>query len=180
MKILGIDPGTNVMGYAFLSVQNKKPVLDNMGVIKLDKIKTQAEKLKLIGEKVDFLIESYEPDCMAIEAPFYSKNAQSMLKLGRAQGVAIAIGGMRGLNVVEYAPKKIKMSITGNGNASKEQVASMLIQILKIKTLPKYYDATDALGVALCHHFQTSSILNNKKVYKDWKAFVKDNPKKLK
>ena len=178
--IMGIDPGTNVLGYAFLDVIDKKPILRNLGVIKLDKYPSHYEKLRVISDRVDNLIRLNNPDQMAIEAPFYGKNAQSMLKLGRAQGVAISVGMIRNLTVVEYSPKKIKNSITGNGNASKEQVAAMLKQILKMETLPKYYDATDALGAAVCHYLQGDKPVSSGNNYKNWGDFIKNNPKKVK
>ncbi len=181
-RILGIDPGTNILGYAFLDIVNKKPMLHNLGIVRLDKFKDPHTKLQKIYERLSFLIESFVPTEMAIEAPFYGKNPQSMLKLGRAQGVAIAVGMVNGLSVTEYSPKSIKQSITGSGNASKEQVAAMLKQMLKLITLPKYFDATDALGVALCHHLKTSSPLAKKLggSYSGWKAFIKDNPDRVK
>ena len=152
-----------------------------MGVIRLDKFGDHYTKLQKIQEKLTFLIRSYGAEEMAIEAPFYGKNAQSMLKLGRAQGVAIATGMTEGLPVAEYAPKKIKVAVTGNGNASKEQVAAMLKHLLKLQTLPKFFDATDALGVAVCHYLQTSSsIQSSGKKYGGWKDFIKDNPDKVK
>lgn len=155
--------------------------LDNMGVIRLNKYEDHYTKLQMIQEKLTFLIKSYGAGEMAIEAPFYGKNAQSMLKLGRAQGVAIATAMGQGLPVTEYAPRKIKSSVTGNGNASKEQVAAMLKHLLALKTLPKFFDATDALGVAVCHYLQTSSGIQSKgKKYSGWKDFIKDNPDKLK
>ncbi len=178
--IMGIDPGTNVLGYAFLDVVSKKPILRNLGVIQLHKYETHYEKLRVISDRVDNLIRVNNPDEMAIEAPFYGKNAQSMLKLGRAQGVAISVGMIRNLTVVEYSPKKIKNSITGNGNASKEQVAAMLKQILKMETLPKYFDATDALGTAVCHYLQGDKPAISGKNYKNWGDFIKTNPDKVK
>ncbi len=180
-RIIGIDPGTNVLGYAFLDVQKNKASLNNLGVVRLDKYKDHYEKLKIIHQKIAFLIDTYQAQEMAIEAPFYGKNAQSMLKLGRAQGVVISVGVLKGLEITEYAPRKIKQSITGNGNASKEQIAAMLKQILKMDRMPKYYDATDALGVAVCHYLQANPLLKAKgNHYKDWKAFIKENPKKIK
>jgi len=155
--------------------------LNNLGVIKLDKYDTHYIKLQKIQEKISFLIKSYKPDSLAIEAPFYGKNPQSMLKLGRAQGVAIATAMTLGVDVTEYAPRKIKQSITGSGNASKEQVAAMLKRLLNMEKLPKYYDATDALGVAVCHYLQSSSIIQKAgKKYGSWKDFAKDNPNKIK
>lgn len=180
-RIIGIDPGTNVLGYAFIDIVNNKMKLNNLGVIRLNKYPSHYEKLKIICQKMTFLIETYEPDEMAIEAPFFGKNPQSMLKLGRAQGVAIAMAAIKDLEVTEYAPRKIKQSITGNGNASKEQIAAMLQTLLKMEKLPKYFDATDALGVAVCHYLQSNSLLKGKGTkFKDWKSFIKDNPDRLK
>ncbi len=183
MKIIGIDPGTNIMGYAIIEVITKDDLrLHSLGVVHLSKYGDHYEKLKKIFEKITFLLETYQPNEMAIEAPFYGKNVQSMLKLGRAQGVAIAAGMMVGLNVTEYAPKKIKQSITGSGSASKEQLSSMLLRMLALDKAPSYFDATDALGVAVCHHLQLQSPLNKLmggKKYKDWKSFLKDNPDRL-
>lgn len=179
--ILGIDPGTTVMGYGIVHVKNNKLTMVNMGVIRLSKIPDHPTKLKRIFDRVDELIESYKPDEMAIEAPFFGKNVQSMLKLGRAQGVAIASALNRNIPFEEYTPKKIKQSITGNGNASKEQVAKMLQTIFKIEEMPKYLDATDGLAAALCHHFQKGQGEHNKSKSGSWKAFLNDNPnRKLK
>jgi len=175
--ILGIDPGTQVMGYGLIEVTGSKVQLLQYGVIHLKSYSNHAIKLKKIFDRVTQLITEYLPDEMAIEAPFYGTNVQSMLKLGRAQGVAIAAALSRDIPYVEYAPKKIKQSITGNGNASKEQVASMLIQLLKIQEAPKLLDATDALAVALCHHYQKGN--NAKQGGKSWKSFLADNPERL-
>jgi crossover junction endodeoxyribonuclease RuvC len=174
--ILGIDPGTIVMGYGIIHVQNNvlKPL--GIGVIKLEKMDDHALRLKKIFERTVGIIEEYKPDELAIEAPFFGKNVQSMLKLGRAQGVAIAAALSRNVPITEYSPKKIKMSITGNGNASKEQVAAMLVQILGIQHDEKYLDATDALGAALCHYYQNKKTVANGKSYTGWKAFLTDNP----
>ena len=174
--ILGIDPGTLVMGYGLIHIQNGKLSLIALDVIKLDKIDEQADKLKKIFERVTELIEQYKPDELAIEAPFFGKNVQSMLKLGRAQGVAIAAALSKNIPMTEYSPKKIKMSITGNGNASKEQVAAMLAQTLGLKNDHKYLDATDAMGAALCHFYQNKNVAGAKKSYSGWKAFLADNP----
>ena len=174
--ILGIDPGTVVMGYGLIHVKNKKLILLNYGILKLNKLKTQPDKLKRIFERVDQLIKEYKPDEMAIEAPFFGKNVQSMLKLGRAQGVAIAAALNRNIPIEEYTPKKIKQSITGSGNASKEQVAHMLVRLLEMKEVPKYLDATDGLAAAVCHHFQGGIGENNKSKSGSWKAFLSDNP----
>lgn len=177
--ILGIDPGTLVMGYGLVHIQNNKLSLIALGVIKLEKYDEHADRLKKIFERVVGLIEEYKPDELAIEAPFFGKNVQSMLKLGRAQGVAIAAALSKNIPMVEYSPKKIKMSITGNGNASKEQVAAMLENLLNFKHDDKYLDATDALGAAVCHYFQNKpGVSGAKKSYSGWDSFLKDNPKR--
>lgn len=183
--IIGIDPGTTILGYAIIEILSPNAIkLHSVGVVKLQKYEDHYIKLKKIFEKVTFLIETYRPDEMAIEAPFYGENVQSMLKLGRAQGVAIAAAALQEIAIAEYLPRKIKQSITGNGNASKEQVAAMLKSILHLDTMPTYFDATDALGVAVCHHLQ-SGLPSNKNVsgstrHKDWKSFLQNNPDKLK
>ena len=177
--ILGIDPGTNVMGYGILHIKNNKMSLIAMGSIELSKFETHFDKLKKIFERTQYLINEYLPDECAIEAPFLGKNPQSMLKLGRAQGTSIAAALSKNIPVTEYAPKKIKQSITGKGTASKEQVAGMLKNILKLKTLPKHLDATDGLAVAVCHYFQQGKPTSEKS-YSGWDAFVKDNPKRTK
>ena len=177
--ILGIDPGTLVMGYGLVHIQNNKISLITLDVIKLDKLDEHADRLKKIFERVVELIDQHKPDELAIEAPFFGKNVQSMLKLGRAQGVAIAAALSKNIPMTEYSPKKIKMSITGNGNASKEQVAAMLESLLNFKHDDKYLDATDALGAAVCHYFQNKSAIGGaKKSYSGWDAFIKDNPKR--
>jgi len=180
-RLLGIDPGTNLLGYAVLEVQGKQPRVMDFGVVYLEHLKRHDLKLRRIFERLQQIIQQYQPSAMAIEAPFFGKNPQSMLKLGRAQGVAMAAGITMGLEVTEYAPRKIKQSVTGNGNASKEQVAAMLASTLRIKFDNTYMDATDALGVALCHYYQSSSALAGaKKQYKDWSSFLKDNPGRTK
>ena len=188
--ILGVDPGTLVMGYGLIAVRQKKARMLVMGVLKLSKNKDGYERLRLIYEKVGQLVREYEPGSFAIEAPFFGKNVQSMLKLGRAQGVAIAAAMNAGLPVTEYAPKTVKQVITGNGNADKEQVWKMLRHILEFEERPDYLDATDGLAVALCHHYQSSSIsgttekIGVKKVSKgkkaDWADFVAQNPGRIK
>lgn len=182
-KIIGIDPGTNVLGYSVIEVFNKSDIkLHSLGVIQLDQFTDHYIKLQKIFEKLSFVLKMYEPHEMAIEAPFFGKNAQSMLKLGRAQGVAIAAGMMQGLEVIEYSPRKIKQAITGNGNATKNQVSMMLQKMLKLDTMPKYFDATDALGVAVCHNLQRTSVLYKMggSKAKNWKDFIKNNPDKIK
>lgn len=179
-KILGVDPGTNIMGYAVLEVRAKSIKVPAVGIIKLQQYKDHQTKLKEVFLQLQEIIETYLPSQMAIEAPFYGKNVQSMLKLGRAQGVAMAAAITMGLDINEYSPKKIKLSITGNGNASKEQVALMLQGILKIKLDMKQLDATDALAAAYTHYNQSNSVLSQGKKYSSWKSFVSDNPGKTK
>lgn len=175
--ILGIDPGTVVMGYGIIAVEKNKVTLIDLGVLKPGNSKDSYKKLQLIFNTVSGLITKYQPDYFAIEAPFFGKNVQSMLKLGRAQGVAIAAAMRHGLEVVEYSPKKIKQSVTGNGNAGKEQVWKMLQQLLSIKEEPKYFDASDAVAVAVCHHFQSASVFGKAgKGLKGWEDFIKQNP----
>lgn len=180
--ILGIDPGTIVMGYGLITVTGNTITLLELGVLKPGKVEDGYKKLQLIFNTVSGLITKYQPTDFAIEAPFFGKNVQSMLKLGRAQGVAIAAAMRHGLEVVEYSPKKVKQSVTGNGNADKEQVMKMLQTLLSFKESPKYYDATDALAVAVCHHYQSSSILGKvgKKSLKGWDEFIKKNPGRVK
>lgn len=178
-KILGVDPGTNVLGYGILEITGKTQKVVTFGVIKLQSHKTHTIKLKEIFLQLQEIIETYLPTKMAVEAPFYGKNVQSMLKLGRAQGVAMAAAITMGLEIAEYSPKKIKQSVTGNGNASKEQVAAMLENILRIKIDTKYLDATDALAVAMTHYNQTGRLTVGKR-YSDWSAYLKDNPQKAK
>jgi crossover junction endodeoxyribonuclease RuvC len=175
--ILGLDPGTSVMGYGIIVTRKPKIQLLQFGVIHLSKYSTHELKLKKIFERVLSLVDEYHPDEVALEAPFYGKNVQSMLKLGRAQGVAMSAALYREVPITEYAPKKVKQSVTGNGNASKEQVAKMLMSLFSIKELPKLLDATDALAVAVCHHFQQGP---EKTKAKSWEAFLKDNPGKVK
>lgn len=175
--ILGIDPGTLIMGYGIIKVQGSIIHLMEMQVLKLSGKKDNHERLRLIHERVEELITTYRPHEFAIEAPFFGKNVQSMLKLGRAQGVAIAAAMQAGIPVTEYSPKKVKQSITGNGNADKHQVWKMLQQLLTLKEQPQYFDATDALAVAICHHFQcTSPIGKPMKGLNGWEDFMRKNP----
>jgi crossover junction endodeoxyribonuclease RuvC len=176
--ILGIDPGTVLFGYGVIEIKGNQLSLISLGTIELNKLKNQPAKLEKIFERVCWLVEQYHPDDCAIEAPFYGKNPQSMLKLGRAQGVAIAAALAQGLHYEEYSPRRIKQSITGNGNASKEQVAAMLMQLLNFKEMPKYLDSTDGLAVAMCHYFSNGVGENNKSKSNSWKAFVSENPKR--
>ncbi len=178
--ILGIDPGTTIMGYGLILVRGNKMELIVMGVLKLTKYANQALKLKKIFERTLELIDEYHPDDMALEAPFFGKNIQSMLKLGRAQGVAMAAGLYRDIPIAEYLPRKIKQSITGNGNASKEQVAAMLKNLLEFGTTPEHLDATDGLAAAVCHYFQTGKTSTTGTSYTGWKAFLAENPERVK
>ncbi len=175
---MGIDPGTKIMGYGIIAVVQKKIELIVLDVVNLEKIKNQPLKLKKIFETTLSLIDRYKPDELAIEAQFFGKNVQSMLKLGRAQGVAIAAALFRDIPIFEYSPKSIKQSICGNGNASKEQVAAMLKNIIEIKTLPSSLDATDGLAAALCHHYQTNSLKGNAG-FKGWESFLAKNPGRI-
>lgn len=179
--IVGIDPGTNFMGYGILGVVRKKPTVIALGVIQLNKISGPYLKLKRIYERVLGIVEQYLPDEMAIEAPFFGKNVQSMLKLGRAQGVAMAAALSRDVPVTEYEPRKIKMAITGNGASSKEQVREMLKRILGItdKEFPPELDATDALAAAMCHFYESTRPIQTSKA-KSWKDFIAQNPGRVK
>ncbi len=179
--ILGIDPGTNVMGYGVIKVEDRKASIITMGVIDMRKEDDMYLKLGHIFQRVNGIIESYLPDEMAIEAPFFGKNVQSMLKLGRAQGVAIAAAINHSVPITEYAPMKIKMAITGTGTASKEQVAGMLQRMLHLdqNDMPKFFDATDALAAAYCHYLQMGKPDTGKKGPKSWKEFVSSNPGKV-
>ena len=179
--ILGIDPGTVITGYAIVTVNGNHVELLKMDVLKLVSHKDAYRRLEIIYAEVCSLIQKHKPTMFAIEAPFFGKNVQSMLKLGRAQGVAIAAAMQACIPVTEYSPKKIKQSITGNGNATKEQVFKMLQHIVHLEEKPHFFDATDALAVALCHHFSTSSPISlNKKAVKGWKDFIAHNPDRLK
>lgn len=179
--IIGIDPGTNVMGYGILGVAGKRPVTIAMGVIQLNKFENHYMRLRRIYDRVLLLTEQYLPDEMAIEAPFYGKNVQSMLKLGRAQGVAMAAALARDVPITEYEPRKIKMAITGNGGASKEQVREMLRRILSIpkENLLPQLDSTDALAAALCHFYE-STRPHVDKGCSSWKEYIAKNPGRVK
>jgi crossover junction endodeoxyribonuclease RuvC len=177
--ILGIDPGTNVTGYGVIRASGNIPELVTLGSIDLSKFGDHYLKLKHIFDRTLGLIEEYHPDELAVEAPFYGKNVQSMLKLGRAQGAAIAAALHRSVPIFEYAPRKIKMSITGQGAASKEQVASMLMNILKFKEMDVILDATDGLAAALCHFYQCNK-LSSEKPFNSWKDFINKNPGRIK
>ncbi|MDR1459051.1 MAG: crossover junction endodeoxyribonuclease RuvC [Bacteroidales bacterium] len=176
--ILGIDPGTNIMGYGIIQVKDKKISIMKMDVLKLEKQKTHIERLKDIFEGVTEIIETHLPDNVAIEEPFYGKNIQSMLKLGRAQGVAIAAAMHKNIPVYEYSPRKVKLAITGKGNASKEQVAAMLHHLAEFEEKTKYLDATDAVGIAICHYLQGTRATNEKS-YSNWKTFLTKNSDRI-
>lgn len=177
--ILGIDPGTTIMGFGLIKVVQKKMEFMQLNELQLSKYDNHYTKLRRIFERTLELIDNYHPDEIAIEAPFFGKNVQSMLKLGRAQGVAMAAGLSRDIPITEYEPKKIKMAITGNGNASKEQVAKMLQQLLEIPQLPKNLDSTDGLAAAVCHFFNSGRTTVGK-TYSGWGAFVKQNQNRVK
>ena len=175
---MGIDPGTNILGFAVIEVNGDLIKVLEMGALRMQDRKDHHEKLREIFLGVQEIIERHLPQDMAIEAPFFGKDVQAMLKLGRAQGVAMAAGMTMGLNIVEYSPRKVKQSVTGNGNAIKEQVADMLCRMLNMKQEKLGLDATDALSVALCHHFQAGRPASSKKG--GWNAFLKDNPDRIK
>ncbi len=177
--ILGIDPGTTIMGFGLIKVIGKQMEFMQLHELQLSKYDDHYVRLKQIFERTIHLIDTYHPDEIAIEAPFFGKNVQSMLKLGRAQGVAMAAGLSREVPITEYSPKKIKMAITGNGNASKEQVAKMLQSTLGIKELPKNLDSTDGLAAAVCHFYNAGRI-DVGKSYSGWAAFVKQNEDRIK
>lgn len=176
--IIGIDPGTSIMGYGIIATKGNNISIVDIGILDLTKVSDHYLKLKKIFEQTISLIDEFNPDELAIEAPFFGKNVQSMLKLGRAQGAAIAAALQRTVPIFEYAPRKIKMSITGSGNSSKEQVAGILQNLLKIDDMPKKLDATDGLAVAVCHHFQNKTLIKGKA--KDWKTFIRQNPDRIK
>lgn len=176
--ILGIDPGTIFTGYGIIKIIGKSPVLETLGYIELSKIKNPYDRLKKIYERTVQLIDAYPISEFAIEAPFFGKNVQSMLKLGRAQGVAIAAALSKNLEIFEYSPRKIKLAVTGNGNASKEQVAAFLQNTLRFKGIPEKLDATDGLAVAICHFYQNK--FSNEGTAKTWKEFINKNPGRVK
>ena len=175
--ILGIDPGTTIMGFGLIKTTKSEMKLIQLHELQLKKYDNHFLKLQKIFNRTIEIIDEFHPDEIAIEAPFFGKNVQSMLKLGRAQGVAMAAGLSRQIPITEYSPKKIKMSITGNGNASKEQVAKMLMNILSFKELPKNLDSTDGLAAAVCHHFNKNHV-NKETKFSSWKSYVEQNPKK--
>jgi crossover junction endodeoxyribonuclease RuvC len=186
--ILGIDPGTLIMGFGIIAIDKSNVSLVEMGVLQLSKHKDHGKRLHFIFEKVSALVQIHKPDAVALEAPFFGKNVQSMLKLGRAQGVAIAAAMAHGSPTVEYAPRKIKQVVTGNGNASKEQVWKMLRHTLTFEDDPRYLDATDAVAVALCHHYETNGPLKSTTQIKtgvkskkgDWADFALAHPGRVK
>ena len=177
--ILGIDPGTMQMGYSLVKISNNSPSLISMGTVLLSSYKDMYVRLEIIHSTVRELIQLHKPVLLAIEAPFFGKNVQSMLKLGRAQGVAIAVAMQHGMQVTEYSPKKVKQSVTGNGNASKEQVWKMLKNVFVLEENPKYFDASDALAVAMCHYYQIKSPVAAVKKSKGWEEFIAKNPDKI-
>ena len=179
--ILGIDPGTQFLGYGLLRINQDKVTILQYGVLNLTKYTTQGAKFLKIHERVLGIIEEFLPDEIAIESPFFGKNVQSMLKLGRVQGMVMSLAFSKSIPIAEYEPKKIKQSVTGNGNASKEQVAKMVEIIGNIKLDAKLHDATDALGIAICHHFHNKNISSTiKGTKKGWGAFVTENPDRIK
>jgi crossover junction endodeoxyribonuclease RuvC len=179
--ILGIDPGTRFLGYGLLRINNDKVTVLQYGVLNLTKYTTQGAKFLKIHERVLGILEEFLPDEIAIESPFFGKNIQSMLKLGRVQGMVMSLAFSKSIPIAEYEPKKIKQSVTGNGNASKEQVAKMVEIIGNIKLDAKMHDATDALGIAICHHFHDKNISSTLKgTKKGWGAFVTENPERIK
>ena len=180
-KILGIDPGTNILGYALIETEGQDVRILDIGTIRLDKQPDHQTKLKEIFLQLQEVIETYLPGIMAIEAPFFGKNVQSMLKLGRAQGVAMAAAMTMGLEIAEYSPKKVKQSVTGNGNAAKEQVAAMLSRLTQTTVTHLSLDATDALAVAYCHHLKMSGRTPNVSAGgSSWAKFIKENPERIK
>jgi len=179
--ILGIDPGTRFLGYGLLRINNDKVTVLQYGVLNLTKYTTQGAKFLKIHERILGILEEFLPDEIAIESPFFGKNIQSMLKLGRVQGMVMSLAFSKSIPIAEYEPKKVKQSVTGNGNASKEQVAKMVEIIGNIKLEAKMHDATDALGIAICHHFHHKNISSTMKgTKKGWGAFVTENPERIK
>ena len=177
--ILGIDPGTTIMGYGIIKVTGENVSLIDFNDFSLKKLDNHYLKLKKIFSSLTEIIDKYNPDEIAIEAPFFGKNVQSMLKLGRAQGVAMAAGLVKEIPITEYSPKKIKMAITGNGNASKDQVAKMLQSILKFDEIPKNLDSTDGLAAAMCHFFNSKKISSVGNKFSSWQSYIKNNPEKI-
>jgi len=179
--ILGIDPGTRFLGYGLIKITKEKVTILQYGVLNLTKYTTQGAKFLKIHERVLGILEEFLPDEIAIESPFFGKNVQSMLKLGRVQGMVMSLAFSKSIPISEYEPKKIKQSVTGNGNSSKEQVAKMVEVIGNIKLDAKLFDATDALGIAICHYFHNNNITSTiKGTKKGWGAFVNENPARVK
>ena len=178
--IIGIDPGTNILGFGVVRVDDRGPHYVDMGVFDLRKIRAPFEKLANIFAGIEEILATYSPDEMAVESPFYGKNAQVILKLGRAQGAAITAATMKGIPVTEYAPRQAKIAITGVGAASKEQVSNMICKILNVDLDPAYLDATDALALALCHYFHEISPLTRVRTSGDWKQFLEAHPERIK
>lgn len=185
-RILGIDPGTNILGFSVIEIQGKSIKLIEMSVLKLGKIDDMSKRMKVLFDTISNVIDKYQPEILSIEAPFFGKNVQSMLKLGRAQGLCIAAALSKDIPFYEYSPRKIKQSITGNGASSKEQVALMLQRIIEFETMPKDLDATDALAAAICHSYQKELEIeteDNKKIKtkksSSWSSFVINNPEKV-
>lgn len=179
MIILGIDPGTTIMGYGVISIEKNRPVLLLMGTLDQRKVGDHYEKIARIFDRTLQLITEYKPEAMAIESPFYGNNIQSMLKLGRAQGAAISAALHRSVEVFEYAPRKIKQSITGHGDSSKEQIANLLQGILKTELKPESLDATDGLAAAMCHYYQLCNRINGSSTSGSWENFIKKNPDRI-
>jgi crossover junction endodeoxyribonuclease RuvC len=176
--ILGIDPGTNIMGYGVIQVKNNNISIIEMNVLKFEKQKNHMERLKDIFECITAIVEKHHPDSVAIEVPFFGKNVQSMLKLGRAQGVAIAAAMYKNVPVFEYSPRKVKLAITGKGSASKEQVAGMLHHLVEMDKEQSYLDATDAVGIAICHYLQCKHP-SSEKSYSNWETFLTKNADRI-
>lgn len=174
--ILGVDPGTNILGYSIISGDKNTIKILIHGIIRLKKKDDHYARLRIIFDKLNALIVAYGPEILAIEAPFFGKNVQSMLKLGRAQGAAIVAAAYKDLSITEYSPRKIKQSITGNGNASKEQVAKMLQTLCGLTALPDFFDETDALAVAVCHYFASRNGAPQSKKSNSWETFINQNP----
>lgn len=179
LRILGIDPGTSVTGYGLVQVKENKPHIMTMGIMKPGKLDDHYQRLQFLHLRALQIIDEYQPEVLAIEAPFYGKNVQSMLKLGRAQGVIMAAALYRQIPIFEYAPLLVKQSITGMGRASKEQVSYFLQNIFHLKDLPKELDATDAVAVAICHFIQQSKPVSEKS-FKNWEDYIRKNPDKVK
>ena len=180
ITIMGIDPGTNILGFGVIRVEGKKASFMDHGVIDLRKEKDHFSKLKRLCEEMEKLLDRYTPDVLSVESPFYGKNPQVMLKLGRAQGAAITAALRRGIPVYEYAPRKAKLAITGVGQASKEQVSIMIQKILGVSLRPEHLDATDALALALCRYYHLTNPVSDIRSSGDWKKFLEQHPERIK